>query len=86
MSGYQVYILDKYLFKFSPSMKVSYFQCEDYYGISFIIEDGFVDVVCNKHLGNRLTYNLKSVGWHDIPFKSDTFGYLPEGIEVLEIG
>lgn len=57
--GYQIYILDRYLFMFSPSMKVEYFQCEQYYGISFITDDGCVDVVCNKDMGNRLTYNLK---------------------------
>lgn len=83
---YAIYVLDKYLFTFPADMKVEHFQCEQYYGISFITEDGCVDVVCNKDLGNRLTYNLKSRGWSDIPFKRDTFGYLPEGVEALEIG
>lgn len=83
---YAVYTLDKYLITYPADMKVEFFSCTQYYGITFITERGRVDVICNKDMGNRLTYNLKDIGWHDIPFKSATFGYLPEGVTATEIG
>lgn len=85
--GYLLYILDKYIIMYPIDMKVELFSCEQYYGITFFVEgDGRVDVLHNKDMGDRLTYNLKSVGWHDIPFKTATFGYLPKGVVAKEIG
>ena len=81
-----MYTLDKYLITYPVDMKVEFFSCEQYYGISFITDKGCVDALCNKDMGNRLTYNLIDRGWHDIPFKPATFGFLPEGVTAIEIG
>jgi hypothetical protein len=84
--SYLMYVLDEYLIMYSPEMKTEKFSCEQYHGISFFTEEGQVDVLHNKDLGTRLIYNLKNVGWHDIPFKPATFGFLPNGVEAKEIG
>lgn len=69
---------------FEPSLKYETYKCEWYHGIIFYNSEGSYDVIHNNHLGNRLLIN-NSEGWKDIPFKKATFGFLPPGVEALEI-
>jgi hypothetical protein len=84
--NYRTYTLDKYLIIYNADMDYEVFSCEQYYGITFFAEDGKYDAFCNKDMGCRITYNLKDGHWHDIPFKPETFGFLPQGVKVIEIG
>jgi hypothetical protein len=91
---YEIYILDKYIFLYDSSIKFETYKCESYYGIIFMIDGdgnsivnpthGRYDVVHNFVLGDRLLICNQN-GWKDIPFHSGTFGFLPKGIEVIEL-
>jgi hypothetical protein len=50
------------------------------------MEDGQYEICHNKDMGDRLYYHLNNGAWNDIPFKPDTFGFLPKGITAMEIG
>ena len=93
MKQYNTYTLDEHiLIMFDPSMKYETYKCEWYHGIIFYIpgesniinSEGRYDIIHNNHLGNRILIN-NSEGWRDIPFKKATFGFLPPGVEAIEI-
>jgi len=86
LKEYGVYVLDKYLITYSKHMATETYSCKDYYGIVFITEDCRYDVCHNYLMGDRLIINPKAGGFSDIPFKPATFGFLPMGVEVKEIG
>jgi hypothetical protein len=81
---YNVYILDNYLLKFDIDVKFETYSCKCYYGIIFHVNNGRYDVIHNFNMGNRLLINNDD-GWKDIPFKKSTFGFLPPGVEAIEI-
>jgi len=86
LKEYTMYVLDKYLITYPTTFKVETYSCKDYYGIIFITEDCRYDVCHNYLMGDRLIRNPAAGGFSDIPFKPATFGFLPDGIEVKEIG
>lgn len=86
LKEYNLYVLDKYLITYPVSLEVETYSCKDYYGIMFTTNDCRYDVCHNYLLGDRLIINPKAGGFQDIPFKPATFGFLPEGITVKEIG
>lgn len=86
LEEYTVYVLDKYLITYPNSFKVETYSCKDYYGIVFITEDCRYDVCHNYLMGDRLIRNPTAGGFSDIPFKPATFSFLPDGIEVKEMG
>lgn len=83
---YNIHILDKYIISYPCNFKVETYSCKDYSGIIFFAEEAKYDVCNNYLLGPRLIINPIAGGFQDIPFKAATFGFLPEGITVKEIG
>lgn len=83
---YTLYVLDKYLITYPNSFKTETYSCKDYYGIVFFTDECKYDVCHNYLMGDRLIMNPTAGGFSDIPFKPATFGFLPEGITVKEIG
>jgi len=95
---YNTYTLDEHiLLMFDPQIKHEVYECQWYHGIIFLIpgdsndtfysvygDYGRYDVIHNRYLGNRILIN-NSEGWKDIPFKKATFGFLPPGVEAIEI-
>ena len=86
LKEYSVYVLDKYLITYPTKIKIETYSCKDYYGIVFITDSCRYDVCHNYLMGDRLIMNPTAGGFSDIPFKPATFGFLPDGIEVKEIG
>jgi hypothetical protein len=86
LKEYNMYVLDKYLITYPVGLKVETYSCKDYYGIMFFTKDYKYDVCHNYLMGDRLIINPTAGGFQDIPFKPATFGFLPEGITVKEIG
>ena len=86
LKEHELYMLDKYMITYPKHMAVETYSCKDYYGIVFITEDCRYDVYHNYLMGDRLIINPKAGGFSDIPFKPGTFGFLPPGVEVKEIG
>ena len=83
---YSVYVLDKYIITYPVKFKTETYSCKDYYGIIFITDEYRYDVCHNYLMGDRLIINPTAGGFRDIPFKPATFGFLPDGIAVIEIG
>lgn len=93
-SNHLLYDLDtSIILRFDPCMKYEKYSCEWYHGIIFYIPDdgniltgdyGRYDVIHNIYMGNRILISNKE-GWKDIPFKKATFGFLPPGVEAIEI-
>lgn len=89
----QKYKLGKYTFTFPQNIKYTTTECESYSVVSFFIENdgncymgdffGKYEVINNLYLGYRLFISNKE-GWQDIPFKKDTFSYLPSCVTVIE--
>lgn len=86
LEEYSIYVLDKYLITYPVNLKIETYSCKDYYGIVFITDEYRYDVCHNYLMGDRLIINPTAGGFRDIPFKPATFGFLPEGITVKEIG
>jgi len=86
LKEYSVYVLDKYLITYPLTLKTEMYSCKDYYGIIFFTDEAKYDVCHNYLMGDRLIINPTAGGFQDIPFKPATFGFLPEGIAVQEIG
>jgi hypothetical protein len=81
------------ILRFDSCMKYEKYSCKWYHGIIFYIPDdgniltgdyGRYDVIHNIYMGNRILISNKE-GWKDIPFKKATFGFLPPGVEAIEI-
>lgn len=83
---YNIFVLDKYLITYPIGLEVETYNEKWYYGIIFNTSEGRFDVMHNYALGNRLIINRKDGSWSDIPFKSATFDFLPEGVKTIEIG
>jgi hypothetical protein len=83
---YHAYVLDNYLIVYPSGMNVETFSEEWFYGIIFRTEKGKFEAMHNYALGNRILLNFHDGSWHDIPFKPATFGFLPDGVEAIEIG
>ena len=89
----QKYKLGKYTFIFPENVKFKTTECDSYSVVSFFIENdgntylgqifGKYEVINNLHLGYRLCISNKD-GWQDIPFKKETFTFLPPCITTLE--
>lgn len=89
----QNYKLGKYTFIFPKNMKFKTTECDSYSVVSFFVENdgnpylgenfGKYEVINNPHLGYRLFVSNKD-GWKDIPFRRDTFAFLPSCVTVLE--
>jgi hypothetical protein len=78
------YILDSYILTYDEKIKTETFECEQYYGITFHMKDKRYQVLHNYDLGNRIIINPNNGGFQDIPFKPDTFWFLPPGVEARE--
>lgn len=83
---YHAYVLDNVLIMYPSGMNVETFNEKWYYGIIFRTEEGRYEAMHNYALGNRIILNFRDGSWNDIPFKPATFGFLPEGVEAIEIG
>jgi len=86
LKEYNIYILDKYLITYPNSINVEYFSCSQYYGIMFKTSNGKYQLLHNRDMGNRLIINLNDGFWNDLPFKLETFDFLPKGITAQQIG
>ena len=82
---YRIYILDKYMIFYPTNLVIQTFMEKWYYGIIFKTEKGEYEVIHNYELGNRLIISLSNRSWKDIPFKSETFNFLPEKVKAIEI-
>jgi hypothetical protein len=82
---YHAYVLDTYLIVYPPDMNVETFAEKWYYGIIFRTEKGKYEVMHNYASGNRILLHFHDGSWDDVPFKPATFGFLPEGVEAIEI-
>lgn len=71
-------------FEFDSDLKHKVYECETYYGVSFYYEDETYDIIDNKYLGYRLIITDNYFCWKDIPFKKETFHFLPSCIKVIE--
>ena len=75
--------LDNYIISFPSFIEHETYQCGSYYGIIFKIDKIKYDIIHNYLLGNRLLINGDNIGeWKDIPFKKETFSFLPKIINV----
>lgn len=81
---YKIYILGPYILQFDADMPIETFSEPWYHGIIFLAEDGRYQVINNYYWGPRLIINPKAGGCEDIPFKPETFGFLPEGVTACE--
>lgn len=77
----KIFKLNNYELSYPEDMNVSLYSNSCYYGIKFIINNHVYDVTHNYNLGDRLIIDNEH-GWKDIPFKKETFSFLPSGIEV----
>lgn len=80
-----MYILGHYVITYDASMKTEVFSCESYNGITFFTEEGRYQVINNYHMGPRIVINLHDGSFRDMPFKPDTFDYLPKGTSASEL-
>jgi hypothetical protein len=73
-------------YKFTFTLKHEAYSCESYSGVIFYTEGGArYDVVNNPLLGFRLIIS-EQPGWcREIPFKPETFSFLPSDIKVEEV-
>jgi hypothetical protein len=76
--------VNNYLLTYAEDIKVEIYDSKCYHGIIFYIGEHRYDVVNNYHMGCRLIIHNED-GWKDIPFKPGTFGFLPDGIEAIEL-
>lgn len=77
--------INNFNFYFSEyEVKYSFISCTQYNGVRFIVDKDIYEILANKDLGDRLLIN-KPYFWHDIPFKKDTFKFLPKQIRCEEI-
>lgn len=76
--------INKYILSFDESsIKYQLFETQQYYGILFLINNDKYEIIHNKDIGTRLLIN-KEYFWNDIPFKKDTFNFLPFNIKCEE--
>lgn len=76
----------EYLFEVAPDIRAEPYECESYRGVKFTDTLGSTyDVVLNPHFGPRLIFNVRQGSWNDVPFKEQTFGFLPQGIKVRRV-
>lgn len=84
-STVNMYVLGPYMLTFDASIKVESFSCEFYNGIVFATQDARYQVINNYHMGPRIIINPHLGGFEDIPFKPETFWFLPEGVVACEL-
>lgn len=79
-----VYLLDKYSIRFDDQF-IEYKTYEEDYcrGITFVVDDWTYHLVFNYAMGARLLMTSKAFHWKDIPFKEDTFDFLPPGVKAM---
>lgn len=74
-------------FEVGEGIRVEPYVCQDYEGAIFWDQRGNkFDVVINPYFGPRLIFNLVGGSWNDVPFKEQTFGFMPEGVRVRRVG
>lgn len=76
--------IDKYELSFN-NVDYKMFEDNQCYGVTFILGEERYEVLHNKTLGNRLLINKANFWNKDIPFKKETFGFLPDCITCKEI-
>jgi hypothetical protein len=83
---------DRYHITFPDYYKYEITVCKSYYAIDFILPFEKYAIVNNFHLGDRLVVDKENdiymhlngeVIHKDLPFKPDTFHFLPEDIKVF---
>lgn len=80
---FETYVLGDYLITYEPNIVVEKFSCQWYDGIVFIMKDGRYQLVNNYVMGTRIIINPADGGYQDIPFKPETFHYLPAGVAAI---
>jgi hypothetical protein len=88
---HQEYKLGKYKFIFPKNLSYETFSDTGYRGICFLIDEhgyqgekfGRYQVIDNIYLGFRMIIS-NMYGWQDMPFKKETFRFLPASITVIE--
>lgn len=77
----------RFEFEVGEGVRAEPYTCADYAGVILWDAQGSkFDVVLNPHFGPRLIFNLKHGSWNDVPFKEQTYGFLPEGVSVRRLG
>lgn len=79
------YQIDKFLIEFDDDLQFHTYVDKWYYGIIFITANGRYEIIHNYFLGNRLLINNDEFSCKDIPFKQETFSFLPNNIIVTEL-
>lgn len=93
MTDFEKIILGKYSFTFPKTLTYKLFSEKGYRGICFLIKelaprdsDGFgkFEVIDNDYMGYRLIIRTHEQ-CVDMPFKQETFRFLPETVKVEEV-
>lgn len=74
--------LDKYIISYPNNFKVNIFETQWFYGITFKTKHGYVELIHNPILGNRMIISDDVWMCKDVPFKEETFWLLPDGVTV----
>lgn len=74
-----------YVLSFPDDLAHSTFECPDYYGVRFLIEGVTYDVLCNKHMGERINISEGLGCLRDMPFHLGTARFLPDCITTEKI-
>jgi hypothetical protein len=89
MKTYQ-YKLDKYLITYPSHMIMESFNEKWLYGIRFQVGKIQYEILHNFAMDTQRLLIKEEAGsgapgWQDIPFKAETFRFLPEGVSVEEV-
>ena len=77
------YILSKYKFIFGD-VKHEKYNCEDYFGIKFFLNNEEYDCLYNVYLGFRLIVKNNDY-FKDMPLNSNTIKFIPSEIKIMEL-
>ena len=83
-TSYSTFFLGDYIIAYDPTIQTKTYVCQDFYSISFFIDDFEYCLVHNYIMGDRIVISNKDGYCKDIPFKVDTFGFLPDKINARE--
>lgn len=70
---------------YPDSMKREFFEAPSYIGIKLFTSEGTYQVINNFYMGPRIIITMKDGFWNDIPFKPDTFYFLPESVSAIPL-
>ena len=84
-NSYSTYFLGDYIIAYDPNLLIKKHECKDFHSITFLIGDWEYCLVHNYILGDRILISSKMGDSKDIPFKVETFGFLPQKVNARKI-